>query len=44
VLLKRPDRESWHRSFSIRCRCPDGRSTSSGQMMLVCLMSGRMEQ
>jgi hypothetical protein len=25
---------SWHRSFSIQCRCPDGRSTSSGQMML----------
>jgi hypothetical protein len=28
---------SWHRSFSILCRCPDGRSTSSGRMMLDCL-------
>jgi hypothetical protein len=51
VLLKCPDGASWHRSFSIRCRFPDGRSTSSGQMMLVCLKSGqndtssgRMEQ
>jgi hypothetical protein len=41
VVLKRPDGESWHKSFSIRCRCPDERSTSSGQMMLFYLMSGR---
>jgi hypothetical protein len=41
VLLKRPDGASWHRSFSIRCRCPDGRSTLSGQMILVCLKSRR---
>jgi hypothetical protein len=34
VLLKRPDGASWHRSFSIQCRCLDGRRTSSGQMML----------
>jgi hypothetical protein len=27
VLLKRPDGASWHRSFSIRCRCPDGRNS-----------------
>jgi hypothetical protein len=43
VLLKRPNGASLHRSFSIRCRCPDGRSTSSGQVMLVCLMSGRSD-
>jgi hypothetical protein len=41
VLLKRPDGSSLHRSFSMRCRCPDGRNPSSGQMMLVCLTSGR---
>jgi len=51
VLLKRPDGESWNRSFSIQCRDPDRRSTSSGRMMLDCLASerdytssGRMEQ
>jgi hypothetical protein len=43
VLLKRPEGESWHRSFSIWCRCPDGRNMSSGQMMLVCLTSGRKD-
>jgi hypothetical protein len=43
MLLKRPDGASWHKSFSIRCRCPDGRDTSSGQMMLVCLTSGRKD-
>jgi hypothetical protein len=44
VLLKRPDGASLHRSFSIGCRCLDGRSTSSGLVILVCLISGRMEQ
>jgi hypothetical protein len=43
VLLKRPDGASWHRSFSIRCRCPDGRSMSPEQMMFVCLMSGQKD-
>jgi hypothetical protein len=43
VLQKRLDGASWHRSFSIRCRCLDGENTSSGQMMLVCLMSGRKD-
>jgi hypothetical protein len=26
VLLKRPDGASWHKSFSIWCRCPDGKT------------------
>jgi hypothetical protein len=43
VLLKHQDGASWHKSFSTRCRCPDERNTSSGQMMLVCLTSGRKD-
>jgi hypothetical protein len=34
---------SWNRNFSIQCRGSNGKHTSSGRMMPVCLASGRDE-
>jgi hypothetical protein len=44
MLLKRPDGCKMAHKLLDTVWGPDGMNTSSGQMMLVCLAFGRMEQ